>query len=224
MKLAAELLVELVTDDFLSLQVKETSGSVTVEGETIFSVTKLEGAKGDTGATGSGSNVTVKDEGTSVTGTPHSALNFTGTGVTVTDEGSGQAKIDIPGNSVLMTEHQEEESDGESTTTGSIPITKLTLTTPTVPAGNYRLGWYYEIENSSTSGEVTATVENITDSLQYAFTDISPHNTDNNHGFGGIKYVTFATSSSKTFEVQFFNIDSGTAEIRNTRMEFWRVS
>jgi hypothetical protein len=40
--------------------------------------------------------ITVKDEGTNVTNTPHATLNFTGAGVTVTDGGGGVATVTIP--------------------------------------------------------------------------------------------------------------------------------
>lgn len=58
---------------------------------------QLRGPKGDTGATGAGSNIIVQDESITVTGGPHSTLNFTGAGVTATNGGSGVATITIPG-------------------------------------------------------------------------------------------------------------------------------
>lgn len=91
---SAQFVASLTGGDFLTMQAKQTAGSHQIERETVLNVIKLSGAQGPVG---SGSNVTVKDEGTSITGTPHSNLNFTGAGVTVTDEGGGQAKIDIPG-------------------------------------------------------------------------------------------------------------------------------
>jgi hypothetical protein len=45
------------------------------------------------GNNGSGSNINIYDEGTSVPNTPHSSLNFKGTNVTVTDAGSGTADV-----------------------------------------------------------------------------------------------------------------------------------
>jgi len=44
----------------------------------------------------SGTSVKLQDEGGDVTNTPHSRLNFTGVGVTVSDAGSGVATINIP--------------------------------------------------------------------------------------------------------------------------------
>jgi len=56
-----------------------------------------DGAAGPQGPTGSGSNIIVADEGSTVSGGPHSNLNFVGSGVTATDAGSGVATITIPG-------------------------------------------------------------------------------------------------------------------------------
>jgi len=58
-----------------------------------------DGAAGPQGPTGSGSNIIVEDEGSTVSGGPHSNLNFVGSGVTATDAGSGVATITIPGGS-----------------------------------------------------------------------------------------------------------------------------
>ena len=55
------------------------------------------GATGSQGPTGSGSNVTVEDEGISIPNTPHSNLNFVGAGVAATDGGAGVATITISG-------------------------------------------------------------------------------------------------------------------------------
>ena len=56
-----------------------------------------DGATGPQGPTGSGSNVIIEDEGSSIANTPHSNLNFTGAGVTASDAGGGVATINIPG-------------------------------------------------------------------------------------------------------------------------------
>lgn len=86
------------------------------------------GATGAQGPTGSGSNVTVKDEGTSVTGTPHSNLNFTGAGVTVTDEGGGQAKVDIPGSSALTSSEAGSATDTTTTSSVYVAMNSMSLT------------------------------------------------------------------------------------------------
>ncbi len=84
---------DLAANDYLSVQNQLTT-SGTMSTNATFSVLRLSGAKGDTG---SGSNVTLQDEGINVPNTPHSTLNFTGAGVEVTDSGSGVAQIEIAG-------------------------------------------------------------------------------------------------------------------------------
>ncbi len=55
------------------------------------------GSDGTQGPAGSGTTITVEDEGTNILNTPHSNLNFVGSGVTATDGGLGVATITIPG-------------------------------------------------------------------------------------------------------------------------------
>lgn len=60
-----------------------------------------DGADGEDGAPGAGSTVLVKEEGTNITNTPHSAFNFIGTGVTATDAGGGVADITITTSGII---------------------------------------------------------------------------------------------------------------------------
>lgn len=96
-------LYDATASDFLTLQaqVANVSGTITTVARlTSFGAIRLKGRKGADGAQGppgSGSTITVEDEDVAVPNTPHSILNFTGAGVTVTDAGGGQADITIPG-------------------------------------------------------------------------------------------------------------------------------
>lgn len=66
------------------------------------SSTVLVGSGGTGGGGGGGiSGITVKDEGSTVTGGPHTTFNFTGAGVTSADAGGGQVNVSIPGGAVL---------------------------------------------------------------------------------------------------------------------------
>jgi hypothetical protein len=99
-------LYDATANDFLTLQaqVANVSGTITTVARlTSFGAIKLTGKRGADGQDGaqgppgSGSTITVEDEDVAVPNTPHSILNFTGAGVTVTDAGGGQADITIPG-------------------------------------------------------------------------------------------------------------------------------
>lgn len=86
-------------NDFLSLQVKvntATSAGDAQYRQGCLKVFKLQGAKGNdgaTGATGSGSNVIVKEGNSSVLNTPHSELDFDANDFNLTDQGSGRVLI-----------------------------------------------------------------------------------------------------------------------------------
>ena len=62
------------------------------------------GPAGVTGSTGPTAILELQDDGVPVPGSPHSTLNFTGDGVTVTDGGGGVANINISGTNVVHDE------------------------------------------------------------------------------------------------------------------------
>ncbi len=91
------VVASLVAGDYITIQLKNsTSGIDTEVLDTIANVVKLQGSKGAQGDVGAGSNIIIKDEGSNVTNTPHSELDFVGAGVSVTDGGSGKATVSIP--------------------------------------------------------------------------------------------------------------------------------
>jgi hypothetical protein len=80
--------------------------------------------------TGAGNAGVLQDEGSAVAGAPHSTLNFTGSGVTVTNGGSGVATITIPGGESGITLEDE-----GSTVTGG-PHTTLNFVGAGVAVAN----------------------------------------------------------------------------------------
>ena len=100
---AAELdplrVAELSANDYISFKATQTTGSgdITINADAKLVIVKLQGTKGDTGATGAGSNIIVQDEGVTQ-GTVVDTLDFTGGGVTVT-ESAGTATVTIPSSS-----------------------------------------------------------------------------------------------------------------------------
>jgi len=99
--------VSLAVNDYISIQARVGSGTGTVTIPANITVYKLDGT---TGATGSGSTITVQEDGIPVTGTPHSTLNF-GSGITTTNAGSGVAQVALDTYPPL----------GDSTTSPSAP-------------------------------------------------------------------------------------------------------
>ena len=110
---------------------------------------------------------------------------------------------------------QEEESEEISSTTNGTFQTKLSLTTPTLPSGNYRLGWTASIKGG---GEARARVDDGTTTYTSSAA-ITP--TDYN-AFGGFKHFS-ALSGAHTFNIKYRAL-SGTAFIKEARLEFWRTS
>jgi len=88
------IFVELTAGDFVTLQLM-TTGTASTLGEIVLTAWRARGTKGAKGDTGSGSTITVEDEGIVVGGGPHDTLNFIGDAVAVTDAGGGTADITI---------------------------------------------------------------------------------------------------------------------------------
>lgn len=213
-----EVLASLSANDFVSFQVKKTAGTHDIVRDTVVTVIKCAGAKGDKGDTGSGSNVIVKDEGTNIPNTPHTDLNFVGTGVTVTDGGAGVATITIPGSTnIFGSQFHSGNSASESSTTSSTFQQKLRLTTGSLPTGNYRIGWYFEHKGSGSSeGRVE-----LNDTTTLAQVDIDS-STPDFLGQSG-HYYTGSISGVQNIDIDWRAVSS-TAYIRRARLEIWRIS
>jgi hypothetical protein len=90
--------VDLTAGDYVTVQGQIDGGTNYVLSTSICTVSRaqsIKGEKGDIGTPGSGSTLVIQDEGSSITSTPHSALNFVGSNVSVADSGSGVATVTI---------------------------------------------------------------------------------------------------------------------------------
>lgn len=85
------------------------------------------GATGPTGATGAGSSVIVQDSGGTVSGGPHSTLNFTGA-ATAVDAGAGVATINLT-DAKFANYYNSAQYTGITTTVSTLPF-------PTTRIGN----------------------------------------------------------------------------------------
>jgi len=151
--------IEATAGDYIVLQVQRgNSVPFNLLGDTMLSVVRLRGSKGDTGPVGSGSNIIVQEEGTSIPNTPHSQINFVGSSVTATDGGSGKATITINGG-IFGQGFQHQEKTTTQTTTSNSFQNYTTLTTPALNAGTYRIGWMYVWRLSSTSQDFNARLQ-----------------------------------------------------------------
>lgn len=112
----------------------------------------------------------------------------------------------------------------ESGTTSSTWQSKVLLTAPDLPAGKYRIGWYAEVRETDGAAPVEARIL-VNYSDVKAYTVIEPQDTNNYYPFGGAAFhdVTGEVNFVRV-NFQFREMGSGTAYIRNARLEIWRVS
>ncbi len=85
--------VELTSGTYLTVQIQAATAAEALMSGGTFSVTRMQGSKGDKGDAGSGT-ITVEDEGISL-GSSFDTINFVGSAVTATDAGSGEATVTI---------------------------------------------------------------------------------------------------------------------------------
>jgi len=97
--LSNAFMASLTSGDFLTFQTQASGSGNTQQSSSNFSVVRARGARGAQGPSGAGSTVVVQEEGATVTGGPHSTLNFIGSSITATDSGGGVADITVTASS-----------------------------------------------------------------------------------------------------------------------------
>ena len=119
-------------------------------------------------------------------------------------------------------EHQEASNDIESATTSSTYITKLTMTTPNLPEGKYRIGWSAEVKNSSNSG--CTKLQTHIDSTIIAESQMGTANTEDWQPRNGFYYITLSGVNNIYIDYSTGYTSNCTATIRRARLEIWRIS
>ena len=214
--------IELTAGDYIELQIRYSGTSTpsiirTNDAPTLV-LTRMKGRKGDKGDTGAGSTITLEDDG--VNKGNFDTLNFTGATV-ITDAGGGQADIAL--STVFGSQFQKAESLSESTTTSTAYIQKLRLTTPSLPAGDYYVGWSSDVGTTPKNKKVGARIqENDTTNLSELDMKWDANTDADSYGpFSGHAIRTL--SGVNTFDLDFVAPEA-TAKIRNARITLWRVS
>ncbi len=138
--------VSLNQNDWLSVQViDDASDGVQMESNAVFTMFKINGAKGDQGPVGSGSSVSLEENGTLVTNTPHTNIDFNGTDFNVVDNGDNSATISIAKKQTLNFTFQTRNGDSKSTnTTTYAPVARFIFegsTALAVPTKIYVNSW-----------------------------------------------------------------------------------
>lgn len=117
------------------------------------------------------------------------------------------------------------------TTTDQEWVTKATMSSDQIPAGQYRLGWQYNWDyGTSTSVEFRVLIDSVVvqdgeaSQLSEKFAEDGGAVDRTNHN-SGFSYSYFETDASHTIELQLRTPDSltGGAKCWNASLEFWRV-
>ena len=212
--------VSLTTGDYVSLQVsRSAAGAMDVVADTIMTVIKQNAIKGDKGDTGSGSSIIIKDNGSIIPNSPSSILDFEG--VTIDSSVSGTATIA----NVFGSYNTNSNSETLSTTTSTSWQQKLRLTTPSLTAGTYRVGWYYEWYYTSASSNFQAQVQ-IDDTTTIMSHVQEPQDAATSQSLiGSGFYIGAFTSGAHNIDLDYRSSSGfATAGIKNVRLEFWRIS
>lgn len=161
-------IVDLSSGDYLTPQVQATLASQTLQAGFVMSVFKLSGVKGDKGdkgdpgTPGSGANIIVSQNGTEVAGSPFSNLNFQGSYLNLSsiDGSTVDISIGFPIPQIYGSYYQLSESLTSSSSNSTSPQTKVTLTTPSLPLGTYKITahWMWNRNTASNSARFDVTL------------------------------------------------------------------
>ena len=128
----------------------------------------------------------------------------------------------VPTSGIFGTEYQYEASESESTTSSTTFQNKVTLTTPTIPAGFYRVEITYEVTNDS--GDKPVVTQTTLDAVEFNESAYAPKFEDEY-----LVKTSFAaqalTNDTHEIELNFrATSEGGTAKIRRARIELFRAT
>lgn len=101
---------------------------------------------------------------------------------------------------------------------------KLRLTVSGVPIGNYRIGWTFDWRVSKTNEIINLRIQmDDTDDL-FSYTGIPYVDANYWHTNSSFYYYSALVSGSHNIDIDYCSSSTGaTAEVRNARLEFWRI-
>jgi len=133
-----------------------------------------------------------------------------------------KTKLDGLSAPVFGTQYQYAESDGSSTNATALAVTKLTLTTPSLPAGDYQIEWY--MEGSMNGSNQILTMSTVLDTINTIANMSTRESTANMWTpFGGNRQRTL-TAGVHTVILTFQTGGAGTATVRRASLSIMRVA
>lgn len=116
------------------------------------------------------------------------------------------------------------EDNSTSSTSSSTFQQKLRLTTGSLAAGTYRIGWYYQWRISVTNNDFIARVQ-VDDSTTLFTHQQEPQDSggDQAHQGCGFRHLAL-TAGVHNIDLDYSTDGSGTSFIWNSRLEIWRVA
>jgi len=169
--------------------------------------------------------IQAQNEGSDITSAPWTPanfkkINFVGDGIYAALTASDIVTVTV-NQPVFGQGYDYASAETQTTTTSTSPVNKLTMTTSSLDAGDYKINWYYEWRRDSNSSDFRAQV--VIDSTT-TIMEQSEESQDNNswHTEGGFYNHTF-TAGSHTIELDYWGESTSTSYIRRARIELWRV-
>jgi hypothetical protein len=160
-------------------------------------------------------------------GTPTAGMTRYNSDLGVVESYNGSIWV-AHGASVFGTYFQESSADVDDSTTavwaGSPTNPRVTITTPSLPVGKYRVGWSYNLYGSSTTVSAQARVQINNTSTIHAHLQ-EPKDASNNEQDTISGFYYYSGSGVVTIDLDYGPETAGTSvTIRRARLEFWRVS
>lgn len=111
----------------------------------------------------------------------------------------------------------------ESSTNSITLISKLQMSLSSIPEGYYRIGWYFEWSRDSIGSDFISQVL-VDGSIDIANMNIEPKDSESWHPVSGHAIVLLETGSH-TIDIMYgCESTSAYSNIRNARIEFWRIT
>ncbi len=187
--------------------------------------TGSQGPFGPQGPAGDDATLTVEEEeGTPVTGGPHSIQDFVGSTVTVTNAGAGRATVTISSGSVFGTEQSYAEDVTDTLTQSTSYVDKVALTTGSLVGGDYDITWSTDWRHSGDTGSFGDMRVILDGTTTLAEVHYKPKD--------GLIWITFAGNKVRTLSAGVHTVDmqySSTSSnkktySRNASVKLFRLS